>query len=76
MKTKVFVLLFKFPLFQILSTNAYQYNNLHFIIFRLSYHQRVTDIVPSNFAKLLPPKPVPFYKYEKDGAGTDNILFF
>ena len=35
---------------------------------RLSYHQRVVDIVPETFKPLLPAKPGPNYKYDKPEA--------
>jgi len=34
---------------------------------RLSYHQRVSEIVPADFSKLVPVKPSPHYKYDRDG---------
>ncbi|XP_046556398.1 nuclear cap-binding protein subunit 1-like [Haliotis rubra] len=37
---------------------------------RLSYHQRLVDVVPETFANLIPIKPVPFFKYEQEGAGS------
>lgn len=37
---------------------------------RLSYHQRLVDIVPADFAPLLPIKPNPGFKYDKEGAGS------
>lgn len=37
---------------------------------RLSYHQRITEIIPSSFEKLLPLKALPYYKYEEEGAGA------
>lgn len=38
---------------------------------RLSYHQRITEIIPTSFDKLLPDKPIPHYKYEDEGAGSN-----
>ncbi|KAH7962233.1 hypothetical protein HPB52_014949 [Rhipicephalus sanguineus] len=35
---------------------------------RLSYHQRVVELVPASFAPFLPAKPVPDYRFEKEGA--------
>lgn len=35
---------------------------------RLSYHQRIIEIMPDSFSQLLPPKPDPIYKYEAEGA--------
>jgi nuclear cap-binding protein subunit 1 len=35
---------------------------------RLSYHQRVSEIVPATFAKLVPAKPAPDFKYEREGS--------
>ncbi|CAH0390592.1 unnamed protein product [Bemisia tabaci] len=37
---------------------------------RLSYHQRITDMVPPSFQKFIPPEPVPKYKYH---ANEDTI---
>lgn len=37
---------------------------------RLSYHQRVVDIVADNFQPFLPAKPDPCYKYDQDGSGS------
>ncbi|KAK2168200.1 hypothetical protein LSH36_19g01045 [Paralvinella palmiformis] len=37
---------------------------------RLSYHQRMVEIVPADFKALLPRKPVPSFKYEKEGSGS------
>ena len=34
---------------------------------RLSYHQRVMDIVPETFAGFVPDKPTPNYKYSLEG---------
>jgi nuclear cap-binding protein subunit 1 len=34
---------------------------------RLSYHQRVMDIVPETFAGFVPDKPAPNYKYTLEG---------
>ncbi|XP_065578807.1 nuclear cap-binding protein subunit 1-like isoform X2 [Artemia franciscana] len=43
---------------------------------RLSYYQRVVDIVPKekNFEKLLPPKPEPRYKYTEDNNNVDPVV--
>lgn len=41
---------------------------------RLSYHQRITEIIPSSFEKLLPLKALPYYKYEEEGAGEGYFL--
>lgn len=35
---------------------------------RLSYHQRVSEIVPADFSKLVPVKPAAHYKYDRDGS--------
>ncbi|XP_022097425.1 nuclear cap-binding protein subunit 1-like [Acanthaster planci] len=39
---------------------------------RLSYHQRIIESLtnPEPFTPLLPPKPVPVYKYNEEGAGS------
>lgn len=35
---------------------------------RLSYHQRIRDMMPVTYAELIPPVPEPIYKYTSDGA--------
>ncbi|XP_065210037.1 nuclear cap-binding protein subunit 1 [Planococcus citri] len=35
---------------------------------RLSYHQRICDMVPKSYAQLLPEKPEPKYKYSPDNS--------
>ncbi|CAH1796073.1 unnamed protein product [Owenia fusiformis] len=37
---------------------------------RLSYHQRLLDTVPDSFSALIPLKPTPYYKFNKEGAGS------
>lgn len=37
---------------------------------RLSYHQRIKDMVPESFASFVPPKPEPIYKYSMEGAAA------
>ena len=48
------------------------------IVLRLSYHQRILDIVPESFTELVPIKPTPFFKYEQEGAGrgTTNLRIY
>lgn len=41
---------------------------------RLSYHQRITEIIPSSFEKLLPLKALPYYKYEEEGAAGEGCF--
>ena len=43
---------------------------LNFFLCRLSYHQRLKELVPDNFDPLLPARPSPYYKYEQEGAGA------
>jgi nuclear cap-binding protein subunit 1 len=33
---------------------------------RLSYHQRIVDIVPPTFSGLIPADPIFFYKYQDE----------
>uniref|UniRef100_A0A671UHW7 Nuclear cap binding protein subunit 1 n=1 Tax=Sparus aurata TaxID=8175 RepID=A0A671UHW7_SPAAU len=37
---------------------------------RLSYHQRIVDIVPPTFSALIPAEPVFIYKYEDESASS------
>ncbi|KAH8261754.1 hypothetical protein KR038_002043 [Drosophila bunnanda] len=37
---------------------------------RLSYHQRITEMMPTTYAKLIPPTPVPNYKYANEEAAN------
>ncbi|XP_070542802.1 LOW QUALITY PROTEIN: nuclear cap-binding protein subunit 1-A-like [Ptychodera flava] len=37
---------------------------------RLSYHQRIAESVPEDFAALVPEKPSPIYKYTAEGSGS------
>ena len=41
---------------------------LIFLIFRLSYHQRVLDSIPDSFAGFAPEKPEAKYKYDNPEA--------
>lgn len=45
--------------------------------FRLSYHQRIKDMMPEAYARLIPPVPGPDYKYMHEGAGKSlqNSIF-
>lgn len=36
---------------------------------RLSYHQRITEMMPEAYAKLVPVQPQPNYKYASEEAG-------
>lgn len=47
------------------------------MFFRLSYHQRIREILPEGFARFIPEKPEPDYKYAQDGAGKNfcTVLF-
>lgn len=44
--------------------------------FSLSYHQRITEMMPTTYAKLIPVTPVPNYKYTNEEAGEfiDSIF--
>ena len=51
-----------------------------FCISRLSYHQRIKDMMPESFESLIPAKPEPKFKYAAEGAGRiahkiSSILF-
>lgn len=37
---------------------------------RLSYHQRLKDMMPESFGSLIPAKPEPKFKYAAEGAGS------
>ena len=39
---------------------------------RLSYHQRVVDIIPETFAVFLPDKPTPNFKYAPNGQYANS----
>lgn len=39
---------------------------------RLSYHQRIVDIVPPTFSALIPANPIFTYKYEDETACEDG----
>jgi len=43
---------------------------------RLSYHQRVSEILPADFSKLVPTKPAPHFKYDRDGVCLRYFLSF
>lgn len=45
------------------------------IIFRLSFYERMRDIVPPDFEPLLPEKPEPKFKYiiEKSCKHSNNL---
>merc|ERR1719427_2255069 len=40
---------------------------------RLSYHQRVVDIIPETFAVFLPDKPTPNFKYAPNGQYANSV---
>lgn len=44
-----------------------QFFVLHF--YRLSYHQRIKDMMPASYEKLIPEITAPIYKYAAEGAG-------
>ena len=47
-------------------------NFLAFLYYRLSYHQRIMDIVPESFSALIPAKPATVYKFGGEaGSGKD-----
>lgn len=37
---------------------------------RLSYHQRIVDIVPASFSALIPADPISFYKYAEESSSS------
>ncbi|XP_076633760.1 nuclear cap-binding protein subunit 1 [Colletes latitarsis] len=37
---------------------------------RLSYYQRIRDMMPESYADLIPPPPEPIYKYTSEGASS------
>lgn len=41
---------------------------------RLSYYQRIKEIVPEPYESLLPPMPEPHYKYAAENAGRNIIV--
>lgn len=43
---------------------------------RLSYYQRIRDMMPESYAELIPAPPEPIYKYTSEGASKFNIFFF
>lgn len=45
-----------------------------FLLIRLSYHQRIKDMMPEPYAKLIPIPSNPCYKYTSEGAG--EFIFF
>lgn len=42
---------------------------------RLSYHQRIVEMMPETYGKLLPVQPQPNYKYASEEAGKLNKVF-
>lgn len=38
---------------------------------RLSYHQRIKEMMPESYAKLIPNPPAPSYKYTSEDAGMN-----
>ena len=40
---------------------------------RLSYHQRVKDVVPESFHSLVPELTEPFFKYTMPGSATTDV---
>lgn len=45
-----------------------------YLFFRLSYHQRIKDMMPESLTSLVPAKPEPTYKYSMEGAGKKIII--
>lgn len=43
---------------------------------RLSYHQRIVDIVPPTFSALIPAEPIFTFKYEDESAGKEAFKLF
>ena len=43
-------------------------NILIYFYCRLSYHQRIRDMMPESYAELIPAVPEPVYKYTSEGA--------
>lgn len=43
---------------------------------RLSYHQRVVDIIPASFAKLIPQKPQPNFRFSREDPPEGNLFVF
>lgn len=39
-------------------------------IYRLSYYQRIRDMMPEPYIDLIPALPEPIYKYSSEGAST------
>lgn len=48
----------------------------NFIYYRLSYQQRIREILPDSFSCFIPAKAEPDYKYAKEGAGKLLHYFF
>ena len=46
------------------------FSSLH----RLSYYQRIVDIVPESFSALVPAKPTTIYKFGGEAASGKSIL--
>lgn len=43
-----------------------------YLVLRLSYHQRIKDMMPETYSKLIPVPGTPDYKYTSEGAGKFN----
>lgn len=43
---------------------------------RLSYHQRISNMMPETYKSLIPPPCAPTYKYSSEGAGEEFIFIF
>lgn len=41
---------------------------------RLSYHQRIVDIVPPTFSALIPAEPISIYKYGSESSGEPALI--
>ena len=44
----------------------------YLFLYRLSYHQRVKDIVPESFHSLVPELPAPEFKYASSASSTSD----
>jgi nuclear cap-binding protein subunit 1 len=47
---------------------------MYFNICRLSYHQRIKDMMPESFESLIPAKPEAKFKYAAEGAGRIKLF--